>query len=215
MRKAALIFAMFGAALLSACQAMLAERPLFSLADQAGPPPLSEGVWGEITSTCTPEILQGDPAAIPEQCALFDIRRNEEGAWVIQRADERGRRENNPAVPFVIAPAVERAVGDEGAPLYVAEIPSMDQPHPERPFYIFFAPLRDRPAMEIYAASIDCPDALRDGPIDGVASADSELGQRLGTCVATSQAGVREAARRAAIEHLPDLDQKRMIYLRP
>lgn len=199
--------------LLSGCDAMLSERPLFSPDDQSGPPPLMEGVWAEATSTCTPQLLRGDPAAAPDGCTLLDVRLNPDGAWIVRRIDTAGA-DDEEAVPIVIVPAVERAVEDRLAPLYVIEIPLMERAHPDHSVYAFIAPLGEPPATEIYAGPISCRDALRDGPLDGVLDAQSEPGRRLGACVATSQAGVRAAARRAAIEQIAGVDGKRYIFLR-
>lgn len=192
MRHAGLIACL---ALLGACAPLTAERSLFSVADQIGPTPLTEGRWVQGGDGCAP----GEAASEADACVTVDVARDRDGAWLYtmrssadEVADSHWR--------FIIAPATETARGEDYAPLYLAEYNSLDDETP--PFYAVVAPVGVMPAREVRMVTmIDCDDVLREGPIPGVEERNAEeMFERL--CVASDQAAVREAARRAAIENL-------------
>jgi hypothetical protein len=198
---------------LGACAPLTAQAPLFSLADQANPPPLREGVWRQIDPGCTTETAQ----AGENGCVRIEVSRSEDGRWlyVMRSTDESGVTEEN-AWRFVIASAVETERREEYAPLYVAEYVAVDEPN--QPFYAVVAPVGLMPASEVrMIAMIDCDDALREGPIPGVREeqGDEEF-ERL--CIAANRGAVREAARRTVIENLSVLlgeESVRFVWIAP
>jgi hypothetical protein len=198
---------------LGACAPLTAHAPLFSLADQANPPPLREGVWMQSDPECTAEAAQ----AGEDGCVRIEVSRRDDGVWLytMRSTDENGMTEEN-AWRFVIASAVETQRGDAYAPLYVAEYVAIDEP--DQPFYAVVAPVGLMPASEVrMVAMIDCDDALREGPIPGVEEqVGEEAFERL--CMAASRGAVREAARRALVENLPVLlgeERARFIWIAP
>ena len=156
-------------------------------------------------------------------------------------AQERAESEET-AGPYrlIIAPAVERAEADAYAPLYVAETTRADAGVVS---YIVIAPLGERPATSaLIALSIGCTDILRDGPIEGITALDTTTTteppplvvetdavqepegatepdfaseRTFADCTASTQAAVREAARRALIENLGEMADHRFVYVRP
>jgi len=198
---------------LGACAPLTAQAPLFTLADQASPAPLQEGVWMQTDPACTAEKSQHGE----DGCTRIEVARGSDGGWLytMRSTDENGVTEEN-AWRFVLASAVETARDDEFAPLYVAEYVAIDAP--DQPFYAVVAPVGIMPASEVrMVAMIDCDDALREGPIPGVEEqVGDEAFERL--CIAGSRQAVREAARRAAIENLPVLlgeDGARFVWIAP
>jgi len=153
-------------------------------------------------------------------------------------AEARAEAEQRGPTAFILAPAVERTLDARSfAPLYVAELRGLN-PEGEDVGYAVLAPVGPMPAAELRLLSlISCDDILRDGPIEGVtphytvrtneqpaseiqqsALADSdtiETVEVLSGCTASSQAAVREAARRAAIENIGELANTRLIRVRP
>lgn len=221
--------ALVAGVLLSACANLTAEAPLFSVADQAGPPPLAEGVWIALGEDC-PERNLTRSGRFPKECAPLEIDRTADGAWRVRaRADlaaglTREERQSAEAdaeriMRLVIAPAVERQIADAYAPLYVAE--SAPQTAEEHVSYLLIVPEGELPARSaMVLGGIDCATALRDGPIEGVAErytervdAQGNTSRELSGCVASSKAAVREAARRAAIENLATLHDARYAYV--
>lgn len=78
------------------------------------------------------------------------------------------------------------------------------------------------PAEAFYLiASIGCADILRDGTIAGITpeyrTRTDETGQHqeLSGCVASTQAAVREAARRAVLENITAMTERRYVFVRP
>jgi hypothetical protein len=198
---------------LGACAPLTAQAPLFSLADQANPAPLREGLWMQTDPACTSEMTQRGE----DGCTRIEVARGEDGGWLytMRSTDENGVTEEN-VWRFVIASAVETPRGDEYAPLYVAEYVAIDEP--DQPFYAVVAPVGMMPASEVrMIAMIDCDDALREGPIPSVEEVvGAEAFERL--CIAGSRQAVREAARRATIENLSVLlgeDQVRFVWIAP
>jgi hypothetical protein len=198
---------------LGACAPLTAQAPLFSLTDQASPPPLREGIWMQTDPACSAETAQRGE----DGCTRIEVARGEDGGWLytMRSTDESGVTEEN-AWRFVIASAVETDRGDEYAPLYVAEYVALEEP--DRPFYAVLAPVGLMPASEVrMVAMIDCDDALREGPIPGVEEVvGEEAFERL--CIAGSRQAVREAARRATIENLPVLlgeEAARFVWIAP
>jgi hypothetical protein len=225
-RVAALVLA----AALAACAELTAEAPLFS-PDQTSPPPLTEGVWIGIGDGCPERNLRR--MRFPEECAPLDIRRQADGAWrVAMREDlvsgatthERAHPDTDSSDgPYrvVFAPAVEREIGEEYAPLYIGEVGAIDDDDPSVG-YAVIAPIGPMPATEMrMIASVGCTSILRDGPIEGVTpryetrtDAEGVEYQDLAGCVASSQAAVREAVRRAVIENVDDLSARRFVRVR-
>jgi hypothetical protein len=228
---------LIAAAALSACASLTAEAPLFSTADQIGPPPLTEGIWIFVNEDCPVRNVRR-VGRFPRQCSPIELRRTEDGAWRLTFREDlainppRSDDENMDG-PFrvIIAPATEHPTADAYAPLYVAEIV---QPEEGRGTgYAVIAPISAMPATEFLAiGQIDCAVILRDGPIEGVtphytvrttelrpdaAPADdvAQTEEVLSGCTASSQSAVREAARRAVIESLDSLYETRFVWARP
>lgn len=196
-------------AVVSACAPLTAEEPLFAPADTSGPPPLAEGVWVQLSDTCEPEDAPG--AGLPAGCARTEVQRLPDGSWRFlmwpqPASDDENRGETLNEEPlqwrFALAPATERDVAGDYAPLYIAEYSATDDP---TILYAVIVPIGDFPARELLLLPmIECSDALRDGAIAGVEEErQSDLEPR--ACYAHSQAAVRLAARRALVERLPDL----------
>lgn len=228
------------AAALGACAELSADAPLFSPADQAGPPPLTEGVWIAVGEKCPAANARRRTGRFPADCSPLEVRQAQDGAWRVSlridlvyglSAQERAEAEEEDAGPYrlVIAPAVERTLGDSYAPIYVAETTREEATGIA---YVVIAPLGQMPATSaLVVLSVSCADILRDGPIDGVAAQytanettadaseapESEPAREptLSGCIASTQAGVREAARRAVIENLDEMLERRFVYVRP
>jgi hypothetical protein len=212
------------AATLSACTPLTANAPLFSVADQIGPPPLSEGRWvGLDEDKCTRAMAtrHGGPAS---GCVIFTVRHLPDGAWQLygEGDDEHGKH-HTMNVRFVITPATETASPDAYSPLYLAEYQSSniadDPPPANAPSsevqYAMLAPIGTLPATELFfIAEIQCDSILRDGPIDGISQRHGDDGSQTG-CVASSQQAVREAARRALVNGIARIDSDRLIYVGP
>jgi hypothetical protein len=221
------------AAALGACSELTADAPLFSSADQFGPPPLTEGLWIAVHEGCPESNARRRTGRFPGGCTPLEIRRTEDGAWQAQlridlianlSAQERAEAEEQAAagpMRLVIAPAVERARPDSYAPLYVAEV-TLQSP-PDAIGYAVIAPIGAMPAQStLVVASIGCIDILRQGPIEGVREQyrtriedDGSEHREVSGCVASTQAAVREAARRAVIENLDEMLERRYVYVRP
>jgi hypothetical protein len=214
------------------CAELTAERPLFSVADQTGPPPLSEGIWVTISEECPrPNLRQ---RRFPADCVPMDIRREVDGAWRVairvdlisdlaraRRAEEETDPQNGP-YRMILTPAVERQITDSYAPLYVGELTTSGDETPGEVGYAVVAPRGAMPATEVYiSAIIGCSIILRDGPVEGVTPeytprTDDQgvTHQQLTGCTATSQAAVREAARRTIIEELDAITSRRTVFVR-
>lgn len=214
-------------AALAGCAQLSAEAPLFSPADQVGPAPLSEGVWIAIGEECGERNARRG-GRFPKECAPIEISRLPDGAWSARyridlasglTREERAEAEAARVMHLVIVPAVQRRTPEAYSPLYLAEITS-SAPE-DKVAYAVLAPLGDLPATAMLViAGIDCADALRDGPIDGVTEQYIErvdetgvTRQDLSGCLASTQAAVRQAARRALIENLATLAEQRYVYV--
>mgnify|MGYP001264996479 CR=1 FL=1 len=219
--KAALL-AIFVA--LGACTPLRAERPLFSPADQIGPPPLVEGVWIAISEDC-PERYARRRGRAPAKCRPAEITRMEDGAWLyrfqdhVPLGDENSEAEMPRSWRLVIAPLTERHMPEDVyAPLYLAEYAPLDAGvEAADPHYALIAPVEVLPAEEIYVRrEINCASVLRDGPIEGVREIRNERGDPT-DCVAETQAAVREAVRRDLIENLHNMlgGEGRLMRVRP
>ena len=198
---------------LGACAPLTAQAPLFTLADQASPPPLREGVWMQTDPACNAETAERGENG----CTRIEVSRGEDGGWLytMRSTDENGVTEEH-LWRFVIASAVETERGEEYAPLYVAEYVATEEP--DQPFYAVVAPVGPMPASEVrMVAMIDCDVALREGPIPGVEEVVGDAAfERL--CIAGSRGAVREAARRATIENLSVLlgeERARFVWIAP
>jgi hypothetical protein len=216
---------------LGACAELGAERPLFSVADQ-GLPPLQEGIWIGVGEDCAEHNVRR--RRFPQECIPLDIRREDDGAWRVQlrvdlvnnlSATEREDAETNPANgPFrvIIVPAVERALGDSFAPLYLAELHVLSSEETSVG-YAVLAPIGEMPAAQmLLAPSISCSAILREGPLEGVEpiyvtrtdeQTEAEV-RELDGCVASSQRAAREAARRAIVEDISGLIERRFVRVR-
>jgi hypothetical protein len=214
------------AAALAGCVNLTAEAPLFSVADQ-GAPPLAEGVWIAVSEEC-PQRYQRRTRGFPSDCAPLEISRLPDGSWQARmRVDlvtglspqERSDAGASPPLHFVLAPAVERDLADSFAPIYVAEIAPSPDEHDIR--YAVLVPYGPMPATSMLMLEwISCTAALREGPIVGVSEIYKErvdengmTHQDLSRCVASSQAAVREAARRVLIENLNTMLNRRFVRL--
>lgn len=215
---------------LAACAELRADQPLFSPADQ-GEPPLTEGVWIAVSDDC-PQRHARSRGRFPSACVPVEIRRAEDGAWrAVFRLDlvygltARERAEAADDVgPYrvVVVPAVERQVpAGSYAPLYVGEI-QREVADTTEVGYIVMAPIGAMPATAFtLAGPITCETILRDGPIEGLVAdyveettPDGEVRRTLGACTPITQAAVREAARRTAIENIGAMTQERYVYVR-
>jgi hypothetical protein len=217
------------AAALAACAELTAEAPLFTPADQIGPPPLTEGIWITLQEDCPDSFAHRRIGRFPADCTPFELTRLEDGAWQARlrvdlvygiSAQERAESEET-AGPYrlIIAPAVERADADAYAPIYVAETTRADA---SGVGYMVIAPIGAKPATTaLIVLSVGCADILRDGPIEGVSEQHrvriDESGvehRELSGCIASTQGAVREAARRALIENLDEMLERRFVHVR-
>jgi hypothetical protein len=141
----------------------------------------------------------------------------------------------------IIAPAIEHPSPDAYSPLYVAEFsPRTDA---DSVGYAVIAPIGTMPATNaLVIGALDCAVILREGPIEGITAEyttpavpgtpttdspgpttdspgpttdSSPQAPTLSRCVASTQAAVREAARRAVIESLTQMTETRLVYVRP
>lgn len=232
-----LILASLMAMLLSACTLLTAEQPLFTTADQTGQAPLREGVWIMVSENCAARYAQRRSGRFPASCNPMDIRRDADGAW---RASPRidlmsgPPDDDTPKGPMrvVIAPAIEQASAGF-ARLYVGQY-ATDAARTLVNFVVI-APIGEMPASTFAIAVIDCTAILREGPIEGIEiiyrSAEGEAPPVEGdapsehhedatpviqSCIATTQAGVREAARRTLIEEFSNFASsgERFVFVR-
>jgi hypothetical protein len=215
---------------LAACAQLRAEAPLFSPADQTGPAPLREGIWIAIGEGCADRNTRRR-SRFPRECEPMQISRMADGTWLaapridlianLNRAErEQANIETAEPLRAIIAPAVERPLGGEYAPVYVAELRALRSETPATNFAVL-APLGPMPAEAFYViAPLGCAAILREGPIPGIAPEymtrvdESGEHQDLSGCVASSQAAVREAARRAVIENIGSLMEQRYVFVR-
>lgn len=217
---------------IAGCAELTAERPLFSVADQGHASPIATGVWIAISEQC-PERHVRTRGRFPAACSPFELRPTLDGAWrFAARADlayglsaeERAQAEQEwRPREIIIASAVERALDEETfAPLYIAEVRPADAATGSIG-YAVIVPVGAIPATEMLVlVSIDCDQILRDGPIADVALVyetrvreDGTEERTLSSCVAATQAAVREAARRAVIENTAQLGSARYMRARP
>lgn len=208
----------------SACVPLTAERPLFSPSDQAGSPPLAEGLWIQVGPECAYDRESQGP--IPDACLPVELSRLDDGAWLYRtRAEpqtpplEAAGDEWPSEWRFIVSPATERRLGNDYAPLYIAEYLPLEVQRRIRPQYAVIVPVGEYPVHELRVIMIvDCADALRDGPIRGVRDVTDVEGARR-TCIADTQRAVREAGRRVVIERLSGLfassEGTRWVWLRP
>lgn len=220
------------AVVLGACVELTADSPLFSPTDQAGPPPLTEGIWIALSEDC-PERHARTRGRFPEACAPLEIRRGDDGAWRATfridlvyglTAQERADAADDVG-PYriVLAPAVEREVPAESyAPLYLGEMRD-ETADTSTVGYVAIAPIGVMPATAFaFSGPINCEIILRDGPIEGIdesyteeTTPDGQAMRTMAACTPTTQAAVREAVRRAVIENLDEMLERRFVYVRP
>lgn len=205
---------------LGACAPLTAEAPLFSPADQVGPPPLVEGVWIFVSEDCH-ERNARRRGRLPAECRPGELRRLPDGAWSFRFQDHVQLAEDAEG-PFVLrlvmAPATAQKRPDAYAPLYVIErmwvTPVEENP---RPGYTVLVPIGELPAREAFLfEDVYCATILREGPIEGVEPIFDQHGEMV-RCIASSQAAVREGARRQVIENLNSMmqDDERFVFVRP
>jgi hypothetical protein len=215
---AKILMAALAALTLGACTPLTSSRPLFSLADAAGPTPLSEGVWTALNENCTREMAARTP--LPEGCDQIVLHRRADGAYELKGAGkDSGGGERSAALTLIIAPAVSTSAADAYAPLYLVQLSPRDadatsSASPQSRVYAVFAPIGAMPAREAFFTDIDCTAILREGPITGVTEQHGP-GGALSGCTTDSPAAVREAARRALIEALGHIDQDRLVFAHP
>lgn len=162
---------------------LTADAPLFSTADQVGPPPLREGVWLS-PDECDADWARASGRA-PPGCWFVELRHRPDGAWLWRvHDDEMGFSEAR----LIMAP-VTGASSAEAPTFYIWELSPIQgrqwlPPPYERTSYLIIAPIGTRPAREMAAAEILCPDKTISGIKRGARS-----------CIADHPAAVREAAR--------------------
>ena len=200
--------------LLGGCGALTAEAPLFNPGDLAGPAPLVEGVWIEVNERC-PEQNVHRNGRLPQDCHLVELRREADGSWTFNPQESSGSDDSSQKLRFVVAPATERNPDNSYVPLYLAEYEETHDTNETKVRYAVIIPVGTLPAEEMYLVpQIGCAEILRDGPIEGITETHDENGDSTG-CIATSQAAVREAARRSLIENLGELlDEEPSAHLR-
>ena len=209
-----LIWACVSVLFLCGCAQMTAEAPLYAAADQVRPAPLTEGVWIFIGDKC-PERMARRRGHWPQDCGAMRLSRTPDGAWLISPAeppradDDGGDREPMRAI---IAPATEHPSTEAFAPLYVVEYAKASETAPQ---YAVLAPLGDLPARDVFLVIVECNEILREGPIEGVREVRDESGENVRSCIASNQHAVREAARRAAIENIGHVRERRVMFVRP
>jgi hypothetical protein len=210
---------------LAGCAQLSAEAPLFSVADQPSEPPIVEGVWLVLGEGCPAENLTRSNNFSPP-CEPMQITREPDGAWSArQRPDlvagptpeERAAPEQPREIRFLLVPAVERPLGAGQSTAFVAEL---QPPAPgDSTAYVIAVPTGALPAASLFILSgIGCADALADGPIADVeplyterAGPAGETTRELSGCVASTQAAVREAARRTLIANADELSEQRLV----
>jgi hypothetical protein len=67
------------AALCGGCAQLTAEHPLFSAADQVGPPPITEGIWLMVGDDECPERNAHHRSNFDRKCVPLEIRRLDDG----------------------------------------------------------------------------------------------------------------------------------------
>lgn len=191
--------------LLSGCAMLTAEQPLLSPQDQDGVFALAEGLWAHREDDCAV-----DPAtSAPETDDCIDwarISREADGAWRIEFVGE-----DDPLMRLVVMPAVKSDAG-RLAPLYVAEATSAKQPEPA---YAVLVPRGDlsTPVRRLGFDAIACAPLLREGePADIVFTRGAD--GRVTGCTAKTKNAVREAARRAVFDALPQLGDEELVFVR-
>lgn len=213
----AYMIAVATALMLGACTPLTSERPLFSHADETGPPPLTEGVWVALEDNCTREMATATP--IGASCDQLTLRHTTEG-WRLSGQD---KDDNGAArtvdIPLVVVPAVGTANAEAYAPLYIVQLSTRDanshsDASPEERIYGVIAPIGAMPATEAFFTDIDCGAILREGPIAGVTEHHNADGT-LGGCTTASPSAVREAARRTLVEGFGNVDNDRLVFVHP
>ena len=202
---------------LGACTPLSANHPLFAVADQTGPAPLTEGVWVAINSRCTRELAATTP--LPDDCEPVRLHRNGDGSWQLSAAKIENGVEQRDEMRLIIVPAVATANAEAYAPLYLVEVSAREaDEHSSAPadarVYGAFAPIGGLPAREAFFVDVECDAVLREGPLDGVVSVRDANGG-LTSCTAENKGAVREAVRRAVIEELSNVDEARIVFVRP
>lgn len=211
------VFAAATALVLGACTPLTSDHPLFAVADQTGPAPLTEGVWVALNSRCTHELATTTP--MPSECEPLTLSHAPDGGWVLSGSKVENGVEHREQLHLIVVPAVPTANPDAYAPLYIIQTPAREaDPHSdadaETRVYAALAPIGTLPAREAFLVDLECESVLREGPIDGV-TAEHDARGSISKCTAENQGAVREAARRATIEQLANIDDSRLVLVRP
>jgi len=202
---------------LGACSPLTSTHPLFTVADQTGPPPLTEGVWVALDTNCTRDQAAATP--LPDGCEPLAVHRSADGSWLVSGSKVEDGVQHTQTIHLIVAPAVPTANADAFAPLYIVqfsprEADANDDASRDARIYGAIAPVGGLPAQEIIFFDIECGAALREGPIDGITAEQDAQGHPT-HCTAAKPEAARLAAQRAAIENLGNVDQSRMIFLHP
>ncbi len=200
--------AALAASLLASCAMLSAEAPLFTVADQDPAFVLAEGLWAAKEADCTIDAAKSAPG--DDTCVDWArISRAADGGWVVKFE---GDSESDGPLRLIVAAAAPRGTHPR-APLYVAE--SVNQKNGE----IGYGALVPRgeaagPVTRLAVAGVSCSVATDDyGAIDGIALTRED--GKVVKCIASTQAAVREATRRAAIETLATIGDNELVFVRP
>lgn len=223
--------AALAALIVSGCTSLTAPAPLFTVADQIGPPALSEGIWIGVNEDCPVRNATRRNGRFPRGCDAYELRRTDDGAWRLsERPDLMSAQQDvdssDAAYVFVLVPVSERPSADAYSSYYVAEVREEDS----SVIYAGVVPIGTMPATSFTTVSIDCGTIIRDGDIAGIEVSYETVEAPPGTppdgaapttrirgCTASTQAAVREAARRALVETIGSQIEsgERLMYVRP
>ena len=198
--------AALAAGLLSSCAMLSANAPLFTVADQDGAFALAQGLWVAQEADC-----KVDPRhSRPEQKSCLDwarIARAPDGAWIVSSTGG----EDDAPLRVVIAAAAPRG-SHVLSPLYVAE--SVNQKDGEIG-YGALVPRGDLSAgvKRLAVAGVSCDVITDEAPIDGIVVTRED--GKVVRCIASTQAAVREATRRAVIDSLVTFGDSELVFVRP
>ncbi len=204
--RAAIALLAFG--LLAACTPLTANAPLFTPADQDPALALAEGWWVARDADC-----KTDPArSRPDRESCLDwarITREADGRWLLSFQPG----EDDDPLRVVLSPAVAKGARAI-APLSVAEAVNVNT---GAIAYAGFV-ARGEPAVDglvrrIAVAPVTCDLIEATGGIEGVEFVRED--GRVVRCIAGTQAAVKEAARRAALDALPILGESDLTFVRP
>ena len=193
------------AGMLQACM-LTADRPLFAPADGDPAFIMKQGLWAVRDPDC-----KADPAKTsPRRKSCIEwlrVSHAQDGAWVM--SDSAGEEE----VRGVFVAAVAHEAGSL-ASVYAGEFLSEGDTEPA---YVVVAPQAGPEGFVTRITYESVPCSVTDTPnppIVGVALQRNEEGSVSG-CKAETKEAVLEAARRAALDALPEFGRYRIEYVRP